>query len=202
MCFGRALLAWSGGVERPIDKDQAMRAVWILMAALPALAASPAAAQEIYGGVYKHRIDTFMSRDIGEGGVDFQLGYRFAPQSTLWVIGKPSPYAFGSVNSQGDTDFAAAGLSWKLGIGPVFVRPGLGIAIHDGPSHRVDPESGQRTDLGSRVVFEPEIAIGTRLTDRLDLEASWVHLSHARLFNSKQNPGLDVIGMRLSYRLH
>jgi len=49
-------------------------------------------------------------------------------------------------------------------------------------------------------LFEPEVGIGARLNDRLTFEASWVHLSHATLF-SEQNPGIDNIGARLSFKL-
>ncbi|WP_366926204.1 acyloxyacyl hydrolase [uncultured Sphingomonas sp.] len=42
--------------------------------------------------------------------------------------------------------------------------------------------------------------MGVRIGERLSVEASWVHLSHARLFSS-QNPGMDSFGVRLNYRL-
>ena len=58
-----------------------------------------------------------------------------------------------------------------------------------------------RTDLGSRVLFSPELAVGARLSQRLSAEASWVHISGARLFNNEQNPGIDMMGVRLNYRL-
>lgn len=174
----------------------------IAIAAILALAASSqgAQAQEVYGGVYAHAVDTPFTLDTGEGGVDLQLGYRFAPIDALRAVGGPEPYVFASVNLAGDTSFAGAGVSWKAEIGPVYLRPGLGLVIHDAPSRRVDPATGFRTDLGSRVLFEPEIAIGANLTKRLSVEASWVHISNARLLNSGQNPGIDTIGVRLNWR--
>lgn len=81
------------------------------------------------------------------------------------------------------------------------MRPGIGLAIHDAPSLRVNPQTGLRTDLGSRVLFEPEIAVGTRLSDRVSIEASWVHISNARLFDREQNPGIDAIGVRVNWRM-
>jgi hypothetical protein len=71
--------------------------------------------------------------------------------------------------------------------------------IHDGPSRRIGRDR-QFTHLGSRVLFEPEIALGLRASERLSIEASWMHISHARLF-SAQNPGLDMIGLRLSWKV-
>ena len=66
---------------------------------------------------------------------------------------------------------------------------------------RVDEATGIRTDLGSRVLFEPEIALGVDLSPRWSVEASWVHISNARIFNSKQNPGIDTMGVRLNFAL-
>ena len=163
------------------------------------LAATPAAAQELIGGVYVHAVGTPFTLDTGEHGTDIEAGFRFAAIEGLAAIGKPSPYVIASLNTAGDTSFAGAGLSWKIGKGPVYVRPGIGLVVHNAPSYRADPATGYRTDLGSRVLFEPELAIGTRLTPRLGIEASWVHVSNARLFNSEQNPGIDMIGLRLTY---
>ena len=172
-----------------------------LALALP-LIAMPAQAQEIFGGVYLHAVDTPLSLDTGEHGTDIEAGYRFAPIEGLAVIGKPAPYVIASVNTAGDTSFAGVGLSWKIGKGKVYVRPGVGLVVHNAPSYRADPATGYRTDLGSRVLFEPELAIGTRLTPRLGIEASWVHISHAQLFNREQNPGIDMIGLRLTYAVN
>lgn len=179
-----------------------MTRTFILAAAvaLP-MTAQAASAQEVYGGVYAHGVDTPFTLDTNEGGVDVQLGYRFAPIEGLSAIGAPEPYVFASVNLDGDTSFAGAGIGWKAELGPVYVRPGVGLVIHDAPSFRVDPVTRFRTDLGSRILFEPEIAIGTQLTDRLSVEASWVHISNARLFNSRQNPGIDTMGVRLNWRM-
>jgi len=170
----------------------------ILALTLP-LTAVPAQAQELFGGVYVHAVDTPFTLDTGEHGADIEAGYRFAPIEGLSAIGKPSPYLIASVNTAGDTSFAGAGLSWKIGKGPIYVRPGIGLVVHNAPSYRADPATGYRTDLGSRVLFEPELAIGTKLTPRLGIEASWVHVSHARLFNRDQNPGIDMMGLRLTY---
>ena len=174
----------------------------VISALAGALFAAPAQAQELFGGVYVHAVDTPFSLDTGEHGTDLEAGYRFAPIEGLSAIGKPSPYLIASLNTSGDTSFAGAGLSWKIGKGRVYVHPGIGLIVHDAPSYRVDPATGYRTDLGSRVLFEPELAIGTRLTPRLGIEASWVHVSHARLFNRDQNPGIDMLGLRLTYAVN
>jgi lipid A 3-O-deacylase len=162
-----------------------------------ALAAPPARAQEIFGGLLAHDVDTMFTKGGFEDGMDVQLGWRGGRIRALGFVGAPSPYVFGSLHSAGDTHFAAAGLSWRIG-GRLYVRPGIGLAVHSRDSNGV--RNGFRTDLGSRILFEPEVGLGYRVSDRLSVEASWVHVSHARLF-SRQNPGMDSIGMRLSYKL-
>lgn len=172
----------------------------LTVACAATMLAAPAQAGEVFAGAYAHEVETPFTLETGEGGFDVALGYRFDGIEALSAIGKPAPYLVGSLNTRGDTSFVAAGLSWTIGKGPVYVRPGIGLAVHDGPKSSFG-EDGTRYDLGSRVVFEPEIAIGARLSDRVSLEASWMHLSHARLFNSEQNPGIDMIGARVNLAL-
>lgn len=164
------------------------------------LIATPAAAQEVFLGVLDHGVETPMSFDIEESGTDIQAGYRFAPIEALGAIGSPAPYVIASINTRGDTSFVGAGLAWTIGKGPVYLRPGLGLVIHDGPEYRVDTTGTVRTDLGSRVLFEPELGLGVRVNERISVEAQWTHISHATLFNGQQNPGIDMIGLRLNYR--
>jgi lipid A 3-O-deacylase len=159
-------------------------------------AAAPAAAQEVFGGVYAHDVN-WVTRSGIEHGTDFEIGVRGDRLRFLSFLGAPRPHAFVSGNSAGDTHFAAAGVSWQIG-GRVYLRPGIGVAIHTGPSD-IDP-ANRRIYFGSRVLFEPELGAGIRLTRRASLEASWVHLSHAQIF-SGQNPGLDTVGLRFNYAL-
>ncbi|HEX8193759.1 MAG TPA: acyloxyacyl hydrolase [Allosphingosinicella sp.] len=168
-------------------------------AASPALAQSisserPADRGEVFVGVYAHDIDTPLNLRGYNEGVDVQLGWRGARLRGLSAIGAPSPYVFGALNTAGDVHYAAAGISWKIGR-KVYVRPGIGLAVHSAPSFERNPERS----LGSRIVFEPELAVGVQLTDRVSVEASLVHLSHATLFDG-HNPGMDNAGIRLNYR--
>ena len=57
-----------------------------------------------------------------------------------------------------------------------------------------------RLAFGSRILFEPELAVGYAIASRTSIEASWVHMSHATLF-SRQNPGIDNFGVRLNLKL-
>jgi hypothetical protein len=165
-----------------------------------AAAAVPAAAHagELFGGLYVH--DVKLPTDLSgiEPGMDVMLGYRGG------TIAKPlgaalQPYVFGALNTAGQTNYAAVGLSARFDVGKsIFIRPGLGLAIHSGSAGRFFRRD--EIAFGSRVLFEPELGIGTRINNRLSIEASWVHMSHATLF-SHENPGIDNLGVRLTLGL-
>lgn len=178
-----------------------LKSLLVLPAVAMAVAFAPAArADEVFAGLYAHAVDTPLTLRTDEGGGDLQLGYRFDPVDALGFLGRPAPYLIGSLNSAGDTSFAGAGLSWKLGNGAIYVRPEIGVVIHDGPS-RLIAANGRHLELGSRVLFEPGLGIGTRLSERASIEASWTHISQGRIFNREQNPGIDMWGARLNWKL-
>lgn len=159
------------------------------------LFATPARADEVFGGLYVHDVDTFVTIAGEEDGADLQLGWRGNR------IGKTplQPYAFVAVNTAGQTHYAAAGLSMKFG-DDIFIRPGIGIAIHTGSDANFQDTNNDYLEFGSRVLFEPEVGIGARINERMTIEASWVHMSNGQAFG-KQNPGIDNFGIRLSFKL-
>jgi len=155
---------------------------------------SAGSATEIFGGIYKHNVDTPLSLGEGlEGGADFQLGVRGNGIGGTRI----QPHVFGALNSKGDTSYAAIGVSRKYGR-KYYVRPGLGLAIHDGADDKFN--RSDRIAFGSRILFELEASVGAQVSERVSIEASWVHLSHATLF-SGQNPGIDNMGARVNVRL-
>lgn len=168
-----------------------------LSVALAAAAAIPSAAQasEVFGGLYVHDVDTPLSLSGVEGGADIQLGLRGGKIGHTPL----QPYVFGALNTAGETNYAAVGLSARFG-GRLFIRPGLGLAVHTGSAKNYEDPSNGKVDFGSRILFEPELGVGFQATDRLGIEASWVHLSHAQLFG-RQNPGMDNIGVRVTLGL-
>jgi hypothetical protein len=166
-----------------------------LIAAAFATQSGPALAGELFGGLHVHDVKTPLDKSGIEDGVDFSLGYRAGG-----LFGtRLQPYLFGALNSAGNTNYAAAGISARFGLGHGwYVRPGVGLAIHDGSAGKYF-----RTDkiaFGSRVLFEPEIGIGAKVSRRLSIEASWVHMSHAQL-EGKENPGIDNLGFRVNLAL-
>src|SRR6185369_109489 len=146
---------------------------FVAMLAMP----TPSAASEVFGGIYAHDVKTPLDKSGVESGADIQLGWRGGNIGLTPL----QPYIFGAVNTAGDTNYAAVGLSAKFG-GQVYVRPGLGIAVHTGSTKDFQDSTNDKIEFGSRILFEPEIGVGARLNDRLSVEASWVHMSHAQLF--------------------
>jgi lipid A 3-O-deacylase len=170
-----------------------LKSVPIAVAVAALLLPSAAGAAELFGGAYVHDVDTPLTKSGIEGGVDLMLGLRGGRIGATPL----QPYGFVAVNSSGETSYGAIGLSAKFG-DAIYVRPGVGLAVHTGSDGKFQQED--KIAFGSRILFEPEIAVGARLNDRLSLEASWVHMSHATLF-SRQNPGIDNFGVRLNLKL-
>lgn len=167
----------------------------ILLSAVAATAAAPASAGELFGGLYVHDVKTPLDLSGVERGFDLQVGYRFDGIARTPI----QPYAFAAANSAGKTHYAAVGVSAKFGKS-IYIRPGIGLAIHTGSAADYTNPGNGKIEFGSRVLFEPELGVGAQLNDRLSIEASWVHMSHATLF-SGQNPGIDNIGARLNFKL-
>ncbi|HEV7385083.1 MAG TPA: acyloxyacyl hydrolase, partial [Phenylobacterium sp.] len=177
------------------SEDPAMRSTILRLSACLTLCANSAAAGEAFVGAQAHDIHVF---GVGgyERGAEISAGYRTSPLSGLAVIGAPSLYGFGAVNTAGGLDYAAGGLSWRFG-DRFYVRPAIGIAVHDG--HVGKFQVGNQLNLGSRVLAELELGAGFQINPRWSLEGSLVHMSHAQLAGH-QNPGIDDVGLRLSYR--
>ena len=171
-----------------------------MLGALLAALAIPSAAQasELFGGVHVHDVKTPLDDSGIESGIDLSLGYRGESIGHLWRA-QLQPYFFVAVNSAGNTNYGAVGVAAKFPIGRAwYFRAGLGLAVHTGSAGKF-----YRTDkvaFGSRVLAEPEIGIGTQISRRLSVEASWVHMSHAQL-RGRENPGIDNLGVRLNLAL-
>lgn len=186
------------------------------LAAAAALLATPALAGEGFLGVYAHNVHDRLSLDHLEGGEQIVFGVRTASLDELSRLWKPHLHLLVGINTEGGTDYAAAGLDWRIKLfsDRFYIEPGLGVAIHTGRINLPSPyevgisfaeatkrynDTQTKLDLGSRVLFEPELALGWRATDRLSVELSWIHLSHGQLAGS-QNPGLGDFGLRAVYR--
>lgn len=184
--------------------------------------ATAASAGELIVGAYKHDV-TFIGEAVGlgaagrEDGVDLHLGYRTDRLENLTWLGKPQVHAFVSLNSENTSNFVAAGFSWPIDFGDeggFYFRPGMGLAYTDGETGLppvnepgISQEEIQRRlklyntriDFGSKVLFQPELALGYRFNDKWAAELSYVHLSNGQIFHQGKNQGLDDLGVRLLY---
>ena len=180
-----------------------------------ALAASPALAGEAFAGLYGHDIVDHISFGNTERGQQIVFGVRTAPVEIPWLF-NPRVHLLAGLNTANETDYLAAGFSWRFRFGGdrFYFEPGIGGAVHTGKVDLPSPydpnisiaEAARRyndwqtkLDLGSRVLFEPEWSLGWKATDRISVEVSWIHLSHAKLAG-QQNPGLGDFGIRAVYR--
>lgn len=189
------------------------RLAYITLAA--ALAAGPAAAGETFLGVYAHDVDDGISYGKFEDGAQIVGGVRTTALDELEFLGRPRVHLLAGVNTSGGVNYVASGLAWRFNLGRrVYIQPGIGVAIHDGrvafpspnepgitPEERLKRLTDFQTklDLGSRVLFEPELSIGYKASPRLSVELSWIHLSHGRLAGH-YNPGVADVGLRVLYR--
>ncbi|MDR7231453.1 hypothetical protein J2X45_002553 [Caulobacter sp. BE264] len=184
--------------------------------------AVPAFAGEAFVGVYKHDV-TFIGKAVGlgaagrEGGADIHLGYRTDRIERLDWLGKPQVHAMVSINTNNTSNFAAVGFNWKVELGQpggFYLRPGMGLAYTDGKAglppanapNLTPEERARRTwlyynriDFGSKVLFEPELALGYQVSDKVSVELSYTHLSNGQIFHQGKNQGLDDAGVRLVY---
>ena len=193
------------------------KALFLGFALLGAALSTSARAGEAFLGLYQHDImDKISHGGHYEHGKDVVFGVRTASLDELSFIWKPRVHLLVGINTLGETSFAAAGLSWRFPFAEdrFYFEPGIGGAIHTGAVDLPSPfdpgltteemqkrlhDWNTKLDLGSRVLFEPELSLGWRATDRMSFEVSWIHMSHAQLAGP-QNPGLGDFGLRAVYR--
>jgi lipid A 3-O-deacylase len=187
----------------------------VLIAVAASALAAPASGGEAFAGVYAHDVDDGISYGKFEHGAQIVAGVRTTALDELAFIGRPRVHLLAGVNTAGGVDYLAGGFAWRFDLAKhLYLQPGIGVAIHDRrvafpspdepgitPAERLKrlDDFQNRLDLGSRVLFEPELTLGWKATERLSMELSWIHLSHARLAGH-YNPGVADVGLRFSYR--
>jgi hypothetical protein len=109
----------------------------------------------------------------------------------------PRAHVGGSVNFNGDTSFAYAGLTWTFDITRnLFVEGSFGGAVHNGEKDVIDPNA-HRQSLGCSPLFRESGSVGVRLSANWSVMATVEHLSNAGLCS--ENRGLTNIGARVGY---
>jgi hypothetical protein len=129
------------------------------------------------------------------GEVLFAKPFTTADLFTSYFI--PRPHIGGSVNFDGRTSFAYAGLTWSLDVTPrIFVEGAFGGAVHNGNTHPFVTAHDQQA-LGCSPLFREAGSIGFRLSTQWSLVATVEHLSNAGACD--QNRGLTNIGARVGF---
>jgi lipid A 3-O-deacylase len=175
----------------------------VFLAAPPARAQSAATLvpgeswiSELRVGVFDHDIG-ILSR-ARESGIDGNLEVLFtSPDNSLFgFFFSPRPHIGITVNSDGNTSEAYAGLTWEIGAGsPLFFNFSIGGAIHSG---KLDTDDPDRKALGARALFRESVELGYRFAERQSLSLYLSHISNAWL--ADPNEGLENVGIRYGYR--
>jgi lipid A 3-O-deacylase len=171
--------------------------VLLLLLALTALPAHAGGKvlSEIRGGVYDHDVSFWSFHR--ESGTDINGELLFVSPSFLEVLWSPRPHLGVTVNTDGNTSHAYAGLTWEVPVFSTgfFVDGNLGLSVNDG---RRDTDDSDRKSLGSPVLFRLGAALGYNLTEKVNVSLQYEHMSNAYLAN--ENEGMDNFGIRLGYR--
>jgi hypothetical protein len=135
-----------------------------------------------------------------DGAVDLNLElltvkpFHTSDPSWDWLV--PRFNVGGTIDFQGYTSTAYAGLAWTYDITPaLFVEATFGGAIHNG---ELDPRPGSDMNaLGCRGLFRESASLGWRFTRNWSVMATVEHYSNAGLCDN--NRGLTNAGVRVGY---
>ncbi|MBF9235090.1 acyloxyacyl hydrolase [Microvirga alba] len=121
----------------------------------------------------------------------------FTPSDLFTSYFVPRPHIGGSLNFDGRTSFAYAGLSWTIDVTPsLFVEGSIGGAIHNGNRNPVYTPPDLQA-LGCSPLFRESGSVGVRLAANWSVVATVEHLSNAGA--CAENRGLTNIGARVGY---
>jgi lipid A 3-O-deacylase len=144
-------------------------------------------------GVIAH--DRGFASDHHEAGIDLNLECQFAP---LNFPGSPRPHLGATLNFQGDTSMAYAGLGFRARETPRwFADLHLSAALHDGPLHKDPVGCRLNSDCGYGVRVMPRLGVEIAYRIRPDATVSLLydHMSHKWIIGG-ENEGLDHVGVR------
>ncbi|WP_426126197.1 acyloxyacyl hydrolase [Pararhizobium sp. PWRC1-1] len=113
------------------------------------------------------------------------------------AILEPRIYLGASVGVGDGVDQIYGGFSWTADITDrLFVELGLGGTVHNGD---VAQNGGSGPNLGCRLLFREQIAVGYRVTGNWQILATADHSSHANLCDGP-NDGLTHAGLAVGYK--
>lgn len=149
------------------------------------------------------------------------------PEFLKWAL-TPQPYINGTLNLEGNTNHAGAGLLWRQSFGEkIYSDFAFGASIHDGTidhdirdyivNNMIDFEGygealNTQREFGSRVLFREQLTLGYRITPEWSAEVFFEHLSNGFVlgrrpdpnnrFDRRDNDAVDTLGFRVAKRFN
>ena len=191
---------------------------FIFLAFIVIFAAPPARASDVFVGGSTNGSPGVVATDVHQEGSAFEVGYRTDKLGFLRLLLSPQAYLFGSVSTKDDFDFVSAGLDWRIKTPTLhghatYAQLGLGASANTAKTYRLDtpllpPLIYQaradyyktHADVGSNLLWEPEVALGVQVNRRVSAELFGLHMSHSRMA-ARENAGIDLFGARLNLKI-
>jgi lipid A 3-O-deacylase len=165
-------------------------------------AVQPTAVQPTtYGFLSEARVGVFAhdSWSPESGSVDINaelLSVKPFTAAGTWDWAVPRFHMGASVNTQGRTSNAYAGLSWTANVtSAIFLEASLGGAVNNGATGAVIPVD--RNAVGCHASFRESASVGFRMTEQVSIMGTVEHYSNAGL--CERNRGVTNLGVRLGY---
>jgi hypothetical protein len=120
----------------------------------------------------------------------------FTPADLFASYFVPRPHIGSSLNLNGATSVAFAGLTWNIDMTPqIFIEASLGGAVHN--RHGDDPIRAAQATPGCSPSFRETASVGYRISERLSFTATVERFDNAGL--CAENRSITNIGARIGY---
>jgi lipid A 3-O-deacylase len=144
----------------------------------------------VFGG------DLWSEKGTGSLHAEVLFAKPFAPADLFTSYFVPRPHIGSSLNLNGTTSVAFAGLTWNIDMTPqIFVEASLGGAVHG--RHRDDPIRAAQATPGCSPSFRETASVGYRISERLSFTATVERYDNAGLCSERRS--LTNIGARIGY---
>jgi lipid A 3-O-deacylase len=163
--------------------------------------AIPSIFSEFRLGGFAHNIDG----KLENGTIDLNAEVLFVKPLTSadpWIDALlPRPHLGATINLEGKTSAAYAGLTWTFNLTEkLFVEGSLGGSINNGLTGpgRAQHVLEDRARVGCSLLFRESASIGYNITESMSVMGTFEHHSNANLCDA--NGGLTNIGLRFGYK--
>jgi lipid A 3-O-deacylase len=144
----------------------------------------------VFGG------DLWGEKGTGNLHAEVLFAKPFTPADLFASYFVPRPHIGSSLNLNGATSVAFAGLTWNIDMTPqIFVEASLGGAVHN--RHGDDPIRAAQATPGCSPSFRETASVGYRISERLSFTATVERYDNAGL--CAENRSITNIGARIGY---